>query len=132
MASLWAGVSIINSPGHGINLGSGAAIDTSNGFYGSYDTVGAGPGLAQSAGLEAGVYTGSISGETTTYTLGIGPFSLGFVKGDKWWEIGIVGGLSAGLSPFELSKQTNCTEFDDLDWAETMWETYDGDTGDEW
>ncbi len=77
---------------------------------GVYLTKGESKGLAASVGLEVGGYTGSIEGDTTVTTGGLGPFSIGLVKGEKWWEIGIVIGVAKG-APIELSQSENTTYF---------------------
>ncbi len=110
LASLWIGGSgIVAAVEEGGNVGKGWAADTSLGT-GVYLTKGTSKGIAASAGLEFGLYTGSIKGDTTVTTGGLGPFSFGLVKGDRWWEIGFVFGVAKG-APLEISQSENTTYF---------------------
>ncbi|MFH2061040.1 MAG: hypothetical protein ABIJ59_19400 [Pseudomonadota bacterium] len=88
------------------------AFDSENGDWGTYTTKGDTTGAALSAGVEAGFFTGSMSGDTTTLTFGFGPFSVGFVNNfDGDW------GLVFGFVPpwlgaqVEASISENSTDF---------------------
>jgi len=110
LASLWIGGSLIGAVVEkGGNAGKGWAVDSSLGT-GVYLTKGTSKGLAASVGGELGLYTGSIEGNTTVTTFGLGNFSIGLVTGDRWWEVGFVLGAAKGV-PIEFSQSENTTSF---------------------
>ncbi|MFH1985623.1 MAG: RHS repeat-associated core domain-containing protein [Pseudomonadota bacterium] len=107
--SIWSGSSGVAAWGPwGGNAGSGFAYDSDRGF-GGYTTTGATQGAGGSIGYEAGFYTGSISGETEVFTLGLGFGSVGFVT-DYRGNWGIVLGVSKGI-PAEATISQNNTIF---------------------
>jgi len=96
--SAWfGGSSVIATPNDGSNIGGGFAYDSNNGGEGLYGTLDTSEGLGASVGVEGGFYTGSMAEETTTLTVGVLNYSLGLIKGEKWWHVGFSLAYSGGI-----------------------------------
>ena len=107
--SIWGGTSGVASWGPwGGNAGSGFAYDSDAGT-GGYTTTGTTQGAAASVGYEVGFYTGSISGNTEVFTLGLFAGSIGFVS-DFNGHWGLVFGFAWG-APAEGTISQNNTVF---------------------
>jgi len=110
--SLWGGGSVVGAAGAGGTLGAGVAYDSNNGGVGDYGAAGPAYGVAGSAGVEAGFYTGDLVNASQVYTVGLFDLSLGFVWGEDGW--GLVGGFSPLGLPFELSYSEPHTTFEPI------------------
>lgn len=109
--SFWfGGTAVVATPSNGSNIGAGFGWDSNNGGAGLYATGGTSNGFGGSIGVEFGVFTGSIRGETTTLTVGVGNIAIGLVTGDKWWHFGASIAYSEGI-PLETSISHNNTVF---------------------
>jgi len=109
--SWWGGVSVIGAGGVGGTTGTGVAYDSNNGGFGGYSTGGPAYGLAGSAGVETGFYTGDLENASQVYTVGIGPWSVGLVLDEDGWDM--VGGASLSL-PIEFTYSEPHTSFEPI------------------
>lgn len=120
--SMWLGGSTIASFGvWGGNKGGGVAFDSNDGGLGLYGTNGSSSGFAGSAGAEFGFFTGSVSGETDTFTIGIIVGSIGIVTDDSG-NYGFILGGAVG-APAEGTISHNVTDFVSfVDIASFIWD----------
>jgi len=127
--SFWAGATGTLGSGLAGSFSEGAAYDSNNGGYGSYSSTSPdGYGVGHSFGIEFGFYTGGMAGATTTHTFSFLDFSISMIEGGNG-DLGLAFSFSFWSWPSDwgYTYTDDWTSFHDLDWAETMWNTYDED-----
>jgi len=130
--AFWSGVTGTLASGPASSFSEGAAYDSNTGGYGSYSSTSPdGAGVGSSIGLEFGLYTGTMDGATTTDSINTPLGSGSIIRGSNG-ELGIAVNFSLSWPvKWGYTHTEDWTSFQDLDWAETMWQTYDEDPCDD-